>query len=341
MTAIFISSSLEEHHVARIRAAATDCEVIYEPDLLPPTRYVGDHKGAPFTRSGDALARWRAGLARAEILWDLPSAEDLPYTTSLRWVQTTSTGVGRSVEALGLHRTDVLVTTARGVHARPLAEFVFMALLAHFRGLAYLQAEQRAHRWLRVCGPEVAGCTIVLIGAGDLARGCARVARAFDMRVIAVARDPFRPRVHAELFDAIIATTDLHTALAQADAVVVTVPHTAETEGMIDASAFAAMPRGAAFVNIGRGQVVDEAAMIAALNSGQLGFAALDVALVEPLPPEHVLWDMPNVLISPHSASTVASENSRIVDIFLHNLALWRQGRAGEMANILDKSLLY
>jgi phosphoglycerate dehydrogenase-like enzyme len=339
--AIFISSPLEATQVARIRAAAPDLEVIHEPDLLPATRYVGDHKGVPFTRSGDALARWRAGLARAEILWDLPSAEDLPYAPGLRWVQTTSTGVGRSVEALGLHRRDVLVTTARGVHARPLAEFVFMALLAHFRGLAYLQAEQRAHRWLRVCGPEVAGRTLVLVGAGDLARGCARLAKALDMHVIAVARDPSRPRAHAELFDVVLPTAALHQAFARADAVVITVPHTAETEGLIDASAFAALPKGAAFVNIGRGQVVDEPALLEALRTGQLGFAALDVALVEPLPADHPLWDMPNVLISPHSASTVASENGRIVDIFLRNLACWRDGRLGDMVNVLDKQLLY
>ncbi len=133
----------------------------------------------------------------------------------------------------------------------------------------------------------------------------------------------------------------MHAALAQADAVVVTVPHTTETENMINAAAFAAMPPGVAFINIARGTVVDEDALIEACASGRIGFAALDVARVEPLAKESPLWDMRNVLISPHSASTVTSENRRITDIFRHNLQCWIDGRLGEMRNVLDKKLLY
>ena len=339
---VFVASPLESEHVARIRATAPDLvEVLYQPDQLPPTRYLADHKGAPIRREGAALDRWRAGLARAEILWDLPSLEDLPYARRLRWVQTTSTGVGQAIARLGLDRSDVLVTTARGVHAGPLAEFVFMALLAYFRGLRFLEEEQKARRWTRYCGQEVAGRTLAVIGAGDLARGCAKVARALDMRVLAVARDPARARAHAALFDAVLPTAQLHAALAQADAVVATVPHTQATERLIDAAAFAAMRPGAAFVNIGRGQVVDEDALIASLQSGHLGFAAIDVATVEPLPPESPLWAMPNVLISPHSASTVTTENAKITDIFVDNLRCWLDGRIDDMRNVLDKQLMY
>jgi hypothetical protein len=223
--------------------------------------------------------------------------------------------VGPAVAQLGLDES-VLVTTARGVHARPLAEFVFMALLAHFRGLAHLQAEQRAHRWTRGCATEIAGRTLVILGAGDLARGCARLARALDMQVVAIARDPARTRAHADLFDEVVPASALHAALRRADALVVTVPGIPQTEGMVDAAALACLPRGAALVNIGRGTVVDEAALIDALRTGQVGYAALDVTAVEPLPPDSPLWDMPNVLISPHSASTVSAENRRIVEIF-------------------------
>jgi phosphoglycerate dehydrogenase-like enzyme len=240
-----------------------------------------------------------------------------------------------------LNRPDLLVTTARGVHARPLAEFVFMALLAHFRGLATLQADQAAHRWTRGCVEEVAGKTLVILGAGDLARGCARIARALDMRVLAVTRDPARDRSHASLFDAVLPATDLHAAMRQADAFVITVPHTPLTDRMVDAAALACLPRGAAFVNIGRGNVVDEPALIEALQSGQVGYAALDVTSVEPLPTDSPLWDMPNVLISPHSASTVATENAQIVDIFAYNLSCWLDGRLGEMRNVLDQATLY
>lgn len=335
-----IASPLEAENVARIRAAAPGrIEIIYEPELLPQARFEADHKGAPFVRDA---ARWRALLARAEILWDLPDATDLAAATALRWVQTTSTGVGQSVAALGL-APDVVVTTARGVHARPLAEFVFMALLGHWRGREYLRREQQARRYVRYCGEEVAGRSLAIIGAGDLARGCARLARALDMTVVAVARDPAKSRAHADLFDAVVPSdrAALHAALARADAVVVTVPHTPGTAAMIDAAAFAAMRRGAAFVNIARGQVVDEDALIAALRTGHIGFAALDVAATEPLPAESPLWDMENVLISPHSASTVHGENARIVEIFTDNLAHWLAGRPERMRNILDRTLMY
>jgi phosphoglycerate dehydrogenase-like enzyme len=340
---IFIASPLEQENVDRIRAVAPDrIDVIFEPDLLPPTRYIADHHGARFTRSPEQATRWQAALATADILWDLPHhADDLAAAARLKWIQTTSTGVGQSIKSLGLHASDIIITTARGVHAGPLAEFVFMALLAHFRGLRKLDAEQRAHRWIRTCNEEVAGRTITLIGAGDLARGVAKVAHAFGMRVVAVVRHPHQARHSSHLFDAIHGRDALHHALGLGDAVVVTVPHTAETEQMIDAAAFAAMRPGAAFVNIGRGQVVDEQALIEHLRNGHLGFAALDVATVEPLPPASPLWDMPNVLISPHSASTVATENAKIVDIFSHNLRCYIAGRINDMKNVLNKDLLY
>lgn len=337
---IAITSPLEAEQVARIRAVDPSVEVLYRPELLPEIRYAADHKGKPLVRDAAGQAAWRAMLGRAEILWDLPAAEDLPFCTALRWVQTTSTGVGQAVAKLGL-ADSVLVTTARGVHAGPLAEFVFMALLAHWRGLDHLRAEQRAHRWERYCGVGVAGRTLVLLGAGDLARGCAVAGRAFGMRTLAVARDPARSRAHGAVFDEIVPVAALHAALGRADAVVATVPHTPATEKLMDRAAFAALRPGAAFVNIARGQVVDEDALLDGLRSGRVGFAALDVAREEPLPAASPFWDLPNVLISPHSASTVAGENAAITDIFIANLRLWLAGRAGEMRNRLDRALMY
>ena len=226
MPSIMITSPLEPEHVARIRAVDASLEVLYEPNLLPATRYTADHKGVAFTRDAAQTAAWRALLGKADILFDLPAAEDVPFATRASWVQTTSTGVGQTVAKLGLDQRGILVTTARGVHARPLAEFVFMALLAHIRGLDHLRAEQRAHRWERYCGPEIANRTMVILGAGDLARGCGRLAQAFDMRCIAVARDPARTRAHNGLFNEILPVAQLHDALSQADAFVVTAPHT-------------------------------------------------------------------------------------------------------------------
>ncbi len=338
---VLITSPLELRHVERIRAVDRDVHVLYAPELLPRTRYVADHVGAPFSRSPAQQERYLAMMAEADILWDLPTADELAVADKLRWIQTTSTGVGQSAARLGLAARNILVTTARGVHARPLAEFTFMALLQHFRGLRHLHGEQLSHRWERYCGEEVAGRTLVIIGAGDLARGCAKLAQAFEMRVIAVARAPARARLHNTLFDRIVDVGDLHQVLSEADAVVVTVPHTNATDNMIDADAIAAMRPGVALVNIARGQIIDEAAMIAALRSNHIGFAALDVVQQEPLPPTSPLWDLPNVLISPHSASTVSAENERITEIFCHNLRCWLDGRLANMRNILDQGLMY
>ena len=339
---IVIASPLEAVHAEALRALAPDrLEVLHEPALLPPPRYVADHKGAPFTRTAAQEQTWRALLARADILWDFPPAELLDAMPRLRWIQATSTGVGPAAARMRLGERGIAVTTARGVHAGPLAEWVFMALLQHARGLDHLRREQQARRWTRFCGEDLAGRTLLLIGAGDLARGCARIGRAMDMRVVALARNPDRERAHAALFDAVMPVSALHEALGEADAVVVTVPHTPETEGMFDAAAFAAMRPGAAFVNIGRGAVVDQAALCAALQSGQVGFAALDVTEPEPLPPEDPLWSMPNVLISPHSASTVSRENARILAIFRENLLCWLDGRPEAMRNLLAPGALY
>lgn len=339
---IVIASPLEAEHVATLREIAPDrLEVLHEPGLLPPVRYIADHKGAPFTRDAAQEQAWRALLARADILWDFPPAELLDTMPKLRWIQATSTGVGPLAEKLRLAERGVTVTTARGVHAGPLAEWVFMALLQHVRGLDHLRREQAARRWVRYCGEDLAGRTLLLIGAGDLARGCARIGKALDMRVVALVRRPERERPHAALFDQIAPVSELLERLPEADAVVITVPHTPETEGMFGAAAFAAMRPGAAFVNIGRGPVVDHAALREALAAGQVGFAALDVTDPEPLPPEDPLWALPNVLISPHSASTVARENARIAAIFRENLLCWLDRRPGDMHNVLAPGQLY
>jgi phosphoglycerate dehydrogenase-like enzyme len=339
---IVIATPLETEHVAALRELAPGrLEVLHELGLLPPVRYVADHKGAPFTRDTAQEKAWRALLARADILWDFPTAELLDNMLNLRWIQATSTGVGPLAAKLRLAERGITVTTARGVHAGPLAEWVFMALLQHIRGLEHLRREQAARRWVRSCGDDLAGRTLLLIGAGDLARGCARIAKALDMRVVALARRPEQERAHAALFDHIAPVSDMLHLLPEADAVVVTVPHTPETEGLFGAAAFAAMRPGAAFVNIGGGAVVDHEALRDALRSGQVGFAALDVTEPEPLPPEDPLWAMPNVLISPHSASTVARENARIVAIFRDNLLCWLDGRPEAMRNIRAPGQLY
>jgi phosphoglycerate dehydrogenase-like enzyme len=345
---IFLTSPIEPEHVARIAAAATPAvEVIFEPDLLPPVRYIADHKGVPgFARTPQQEARWRAHLQRATILWDFPAGPvdrggGLSLAPHVRWVQTTSSGVGQMVRDFGLSESEIIVTTARGVHARPLAEFAMMALLNHAKRYPFLKEEQKAHRWERYCGTTLAGQTLLVVGAGKVGAEVGRFAKAFGMTVLAVVRrlsDDRRAELHADEVHALDALGDI---VPRADAIVVAAPHTPATEGMVSRSVIARMKPGVVFVNIGRGQLVDEQALIEALQSGLIGLAALDVAQIEPLPPDSPLWDLPNVLISPHSASTVATENEAITEIFCRNIPLFLTGETAAMTNVLDKAELY
>jgi phosphoglycerate dehydrogenase-like enzyme len=345
---IFISTPLDQEQAARIRAVAPDrLEVIYEPDLHPPLRYTSDHGGIEgFKRTPEQEQRWADALGRAEILFDFPpDAPDgsggMDLAPNVEWIQTTSSGVGKRVVDLGLQDSDILFTTARGVHAGPLSEFFLLGVLKHFKRLDFLEAEQKAHHWERYCGEDLEGKVLALIGAGEVGGRIGAVARFLGMRVLVM--DPQLTSEQAELlgYERMFAGSELHEMLALADVVCLCVPHTPETEKMIDAKAFQAMKDGVVFVNVGRGPVVDEPVLIEALKSGRVAFAALDVFATEPLPLGSPLWDMPNVLVSPHSASTVAAENRRIVDIFRHNLACYLDGRLNEMKNVLDKERMY
>lgn len=344
---ILITSPLEDEQVARIRAAVPPhVEVVHDADLLPRPRFVADHKGPDdFARTPEEEARWRAHLARATILWDFPAgAPDvagLALAPNVRWVQTTSSGVGQLVRNLGLADSDLLVTTARGVHARPLAEFAMMALLVHAKRYAFLKAEQAAHRWERYCGDGLAGMRMLIVGAGKIGVELTRLAHAFDIEVAAIVRNPSPERAAALGIRELHGLDRLGDLVPTADVIVLTAPHTPATEGIIDRATIARMKPGVVFVNIARGSLVDEPALIEALEAGRIGFAALDVAAIEPLPAASPLWDMPNVLVSPHSASTVAAENAAITDIFCHNCAAYFDGRREAMINVLDKQAMY
>ena len=345
---IFITSPLEEENVARIRAVAPDrVEVLFEPGLFPPLRYVADHKGVEgFQRTPQQEELWRLRLSQADILWDFPAlvpngAADMKLATNVKWVQTTSSGVGQLVTNLGLQGSDIVVTTAGGVHSRPLSEFALLAILMHVKRLAHLQSEQVAHHWERYCGEDLKGKVLGLVGTGHVGGKVGEVCRFLGMEVIAL-DTALTPERATELgYSALYPPSGLHDLLGRSDVVVLSVPHTPDTEHMIDGPAFDALKDGAVFINIARGQVVDEPALIESLRSGKIGFAALDVCDTEPLPADSPLWDFPNVLISPQSASTVTSENANITDIFCHNLACYLEDRFADMRNTLDKARMF
>ena len=337
---VVYASYMEPEHVERVRAVDPRLEVISTPELLPVPRYACDHVGTPRTLTPPQEAQWRDLLATAEVLFDFDHAHraELPaLATRLRWLQATSAGIGQFVKRMGYAESmpGTLFTTASGVHAIPLAEFCIMSMLNHYRGLAQMQADQAAHRWERFATTDLPGKTVAVIGMGNIGAEIARLSSAHGMRVIGSKMTPESLPNVARVFP----HDELHAMLAEADVVVMTAPHTPVTDQMLDGQAFAAMRDGALFINIGRGATVDEHALIGALQSGKLSGAALDVFAEEPLPADSPLWDMPNVLVSPHSASTSDKENERLTDLFCDNLRRFLDGRP--LRNVLGMERLY
>lgn len=341
---LLIASWLEAEHVERVRRAAPDLDVLHHPKLLRPPRYAADHKGRDVERTPADEARWQALLAQATILFDfdMTHVADLPeLAPRVRWIQATSAGIGHFVRRNDYARRmpGCVFTTASGVHARPLAEFVMMCLMGHVRGLLPTVHAQRRRHWERFAGTDLEGRTVLVVGHGRVGREVGRMARAFGMTVLGVRARPDGQPPAAHHADELYGVDALPALLPRADFLVLAAPHTDETEGMIGAAQLAGLPAGAVVVNVGRGALVDEAPLVEALRSGHLGGAYLDVFQTEPLPVDSPLWDMPNVLVSPHSGSTSDRENGRITDLFCENLRRWRAGEA--LLNVLDVERLY
>ncbi len=341
---ILIASYLEPHHVDRIREVSPRLEVVYEPHLLPRPRYAADHVGDAFERTEEDERRWVSLLAEAEVLFDFDRTHfaDLPERApSLRWVQATSAGIGQLVAR---HRyvermPEAVFTTASGVHAVPLAEYALMSILMFRRKGLEMLADQRERRWERFASTDLEGRSLAVVGVGSIGREVARVASAFGMNTVGVKRDVAGVDPASLHLEALYAFDDLHAALRDAEHVVLSAPHTPETEGMIGATEFALLAPGAILVNVARGALIDESALVDALQSGHVGGAALDVFQEEPLSPESPFWTMPNVLVCSHSAGTSDNENERITDIFCENLRRYLDGEP--LRNVLDKNKMY
>ena len=306
--------------------------MLHAPDLLAPPRYPADHKGHDFTRTPEQERQWRGLLARAHVLFDFDrsNARDLPtLAPRVEWIQATSAGIGEFVGQMGYASTmpRTVLTTASGVHAQPLAEFCFMVMFAFHKQLLRTIRDQQRKHWERFAGTDLRGQVLVIVGVGRVGREVARMGQAFGMRVVGVKRSPSGEAPQGLHLDVLYGPGDLHRALAEAQNLVLIAPHTTETEGMIGAAELAVLPQGAVFINIGRGALVDETALVSALRSGRLLGAGLDVFRDEPLPASSPLWDMDNVIVSPHSASTSDRENARITDLFCANLRLFLEGQ--------------
>jgi len=337
---VLIASWLEPEHVARIEAADPRVSVLYEPGLLPAPRYPADHTGVPRQLSTAELDRWAALRRQAEVSFDFDwqaPADMAANCPRLRWVQATSAGIGGLLDRTGLARTPLVFTTAAGVHGIPLAEFALLGLLYFAKGMPALAGRKAVHQWQRYAGRQVGGSRALLVGLGGAGRAVARLLAAAGVQVCGAGRPGHRYDVPG--LTSYVASDQIRQVLPEMDALVLACPLTEQTRGLIGTGELALLRPGAVLVNISRGQVVDEDALVAALRSGHLGGACLDVFTTEPLPPGSPLWDMPNVIVSPHSAATVAAENGLLTDLFIGNLRRWLAGRP--LRNVYDRAAGY
>lgn len=264
-------------------------------------------------------------LARAEVVL----AMDLPFDVAthaprLRWVQGMGAGVSQLVSA-GLGDAGIRLTTAAGVNAVSIAEFVMARLLQIAKRLPEIDEHQRAHRWEPTFGREIAGSTLGVVGLGAIGRQVARKARALGLRVVACRRS-WKPGQSDDDVDELVGPDALLDMLGGCDMVVSAVPETPDTVDLFDAAAFAAMRPGAVFCNVGRGSAVVEGALVDALASGHLAAAAIDVVRDEPLDGSSPLWDVPNLYISPHSATSPDRFWSNLHELFRDNLGRYLRG---------------
>ncbi|MCE3025645.1 D-2-hydroxyacid dehydrogenase [Salinicola sp. DM10] len=331
---VAVATPLSETLCAMIEAREPRLELIRDQALLPPMRHPADFAGDPsFQRSAEAQARFETLLADAEVLYGIPDldpaalARVVVANPRLRWVHLMAAGGGGQVKAARLSREQldrVAFTTSAGVHGGPLAEYALFGVLAGAKQLPRVQAQQRAHHWSgRWAMGQVSEQTVLLLGLGGIGREVARKLSLLGARVIGVSRHGRA----VEHVDEIVAPEDLHAAAARADAVVCSLPGTAATEGLVDADFLAALPPGATFVNVGRGTVVDEPALIEALRAEHLGLAVLDVTASEPLAADSPLWDLPNVLLTPHTAALNAAEDRLIAELFVDNARRYLDGQ--------------
>ncbi|MDZ7729646.1 MAG: D-2-hydroxyacid dehydrogenase [Dehalococcoidia bacterium] len=246
---------------------------------------------------------------------------------NLRWMHIFNAGTDDPVFGT-LMEKGVRITNSAGSTAEPIANTAIGGMLMLARPFLAWMESQRRNSWEPIrdaerTPPDLRGQTMVVLGLGNIGREIARLARAFGMHVIGMRRSPRRDD---DPVDEMLHPSELHTALGRAQWLAIAAPLTAETRGVIDEAALRAMPRGGRVMNVGRGEIIDEPALIAALRDGHLGGAYLDVASEEPLPPDSPLWELPNVIITPHNSAVSSGNEERTTQMFLDNLARWGRG---------------
>lgn len=306
-----------------------------EVDDVPGLDRLGEWAELRFASTVDDL---RSALVGADVMlgWDFAAAgldQAWDVAGDLRWIHWAGAGVDAMMFP-ELAASDIVLTNSRGVFDRAMAEYVLGFVLAFAKRFPETQSFQAERDWRWRPSQRIAGTSVLVVGTGSIGREIARLLGAAGMTVSGVGRTA-RPGDCD--FAVIHGSDDLDNALAGADYVVAIPPLTADTAGMFGAAQFAAMKPTARFINMGRGRLVDEAALVAALESGEIAGAALDVFETEPLPEASPLWAMANVIVSPHMSGDYEGHEEDVVALFVANFERYRAGQP--LVNVVDKIL--
>ena len=267
----------------------------------------------------------------------------------LRWVHSATAGVERVLTPASRSR-GLVITNARGVFSRPIAEYVMLMILAVSRRLPQLMELQAERTWQPLEARELRDVTVGIVGLGSIGRGVGALATAFGCRVIATRRRPEagshapdgagdEPYLGSAMLDRVLPPERLPELLAESDFVVLAAPLTPDTQGLIADAAIALMKPGAWVINVARGELIDERALARALRDGRIGGAVLDTFREEPLPPTSTLYDLPNVILTPHTSWSSTRVLDRSVDLFCVNLRRYAAGRP--LVNVVDPDAGY
>lgn len=338
--------NLNERHLSQIRAVS--------PRLVVNQRPVREQRALAFQKvTVEEFARVLS--PEVEILCTMFAPFDLALTPNLRWVQTYNAGIDM-LRNTPLWNSEIAITNASGVHSIQISERVMSMLLALAYRLPIIHRLQAEQHWpdgderLRLAPTELYGLTLGILGYGAIGRQIARLAASFGMRILATKRagrstsfDGWTPpgtgdpsgNLPARFYD----LEELHSMLPECDVLVLALPLTPQTRHIIGQAEFALLPRHSYIVNIGRGPLIDHEALITALQNHNIGGAALDVTEPEPLPASSPLWNMTNVLITPHIAGLSRYYDDRIVDLFCINLQRYLAGEP--LYNLVQRELGY
>jgi len=311
--------TFKEHHMERIREAAPDAEIVVVKSPEDWTEEVAKKCESFDIFLGILLDMW---------------IDKLP---NLKWAQLASAGADWVLRSPEVVKRDVVLTNASGVHAVPISEHILSMMFAFARSLPQYMRSQFNGKWERRANIiELEGTTVGLVGVGKIGEKTAQKAKALNMQVLGVRRNPDRTSPYV---DTMYGPDGLHDMLKQSDWVVLAAAGTAETDGIIGEAELAVMKPSAVIINIARGSMIVEDALVKALQEKRIAGAGMDVFENEPLPEDSPLWQMPNVIITPHVAGGTPYYVDRLMDIFVENLKRYQAGES--LMNVVDKKLGY